>query len=297
MQCRVIECSAQRSNVVAPPMPPLMLTRHTVAASRVNADTLNTFGRLKQTQGERAEAERLYLRSLKLRQAWQPPASGADAVELEQLKQHAIAQSLVSLGNLQTEMADAEMASDAGSSADGAGAPSNETEASLVNEVRQWGDRVRAEATGTEDLLDEETAPDEGLPMATRRYRYAKARSYLEAAATAYVRGSSTGDMHPKVAWAYEGLGRLHEKEGNLQAALSGYERATQILSALQAHSDGKEMFQKELGIIQERQAALLQRTQRSRSRSTLNAGSGPSPTRSGTAAASTAEQETVDQV
>jgi len=57
--------------------------------------------------------------------------------------------------------------------------------------------------------------------------------------------------QHPKVAWAYEGLGRLHEKTGNAPAALDGYERAANILRSLQTHANGKELFQKELNALE----------------------------------------------
>ena len=45
----------------------------------------------------------------------------------------------------------------------------------------------------------------------------------MEAAKEAYIRGFS--EEHPKVAWAYKGLGSVHEKEGNLDAALGAYEQ------------------------------------------------------------------------
>ena len=198
------------------------------------ADSLNSLGRLKQQQRAFADAERHYRRSLQLRRNLQPDHTdtGAEkaAHELEQAqaKQQAIAQSLVSLGNLSIERGDA---------------------AAVEAEERAGG----ALEYGGGDL-----SPSSSLPA---KAHYAEARGHLEAAAAAYVKGSPAGEMHPKVAWAHEGLGRLAEKEGDVPAALSGYERAAQILRALHAHDEGKEMFRKELDAVEKKREALLQAT------------------------------------
>ena len=77
-------------------------------------------------------------------------------------------------------------------------------------------------------------APAAGGDARTRaRKHYAAARRHLEAARDAYVKGFHAD--HPKVAWALEGLGRLHEKCGDLAEALEAYRQASEIRRSAQA--------------------------------------------------------------
>ena len=73
----------------------------------------------------------------------------------------------------------------------------------------------------------------------------------------AYVRGFHDG--HPKVAWAHEGLGRLHEKEGDVKAAIAQFERATEIRRrAMEVNASGKmELFRNELEASERKSIAL----------------------------------------
>ena len=143
------------------------------------------------------EAEALYARSLAVRRDL---AEGDD--EAAKLKQQAIAQSLVSLGNLEIERSD--------------GAAS-----------------------------DYEAV----------RGHYEAARGHMEAAKEAYIKGFHAS--HPKVAWALEGLGKIHEKCGDDKAALKCYREAAEIRKQLQSKDDSKEMFTKELAYLEERRLAL----------------------------------------
>jgi len=74
---------------------------------------------------------------------------------------------------------------------------------------------------------------------------YDEARSWMEEAKEAYVQGFHA--QHPKVAWAIEGLGNIHEKQGNLAAAINAYKEATTIRQYAQSMDTSKEMFSKEL--------------------------------------------------
>ena len=74
----------------------------------------------------------------------------------------------------------------------------------------------------------------------------------------AYIKGFHAS--HPKVAWALEGLGKIHEKErkeGSLEAALKCYHEAAKIRQDLQSKDSSKEMFTKELAYLEERRLAL----------------------------------------
>lgn len=82
---------------------------------------------------------------------------------------------------------------------------------------------------------------------------YEQALEHLNAAKEAYVRGFH--ENHPKVAWALEGLGKVHEKMGNLTLAVAELKAASEIRSQLQAQTPGKQMFQKELGSLEQRLA------------------------------------------
>ena len=175
------------------------------------ADSLNSLGTLKQKQKAYDDAARHFERSLQIRQSVSPKPSSNEAERAQEAtaKQQAIAQSLVSLGNLAIERGDA-----AGDKAGDAAGESCEA-------------------------------------SACAKACYSEARGHLEASVTAYVRGFH--ETHPKVAWAHEGLGRLHEKEGNLDAALLAYDKAAQIRGALQSSNaaQGKELFAKELDALQ----------------------------------------------
>jgi len=63
------------------------------------------------------------------------------------------------------------------------------------------------------------------------------------------------------VAWAHEGLGRLHEKQGDVEAALASYEQAALVWRHVQSGEPSKQLFEKELGAVEQRRAALLARS------------------------------------
>ena len=67
-------------------------------------------------------------------------------------------------------------------------------------------------------------------------------------------------EHHPKVAWAHEGLGRLFEKQEDLDAALAAYAKAAAIRRALQAQAESKELFQAELSAIEARRKTIYSR-------------------------------------
>ena len=194
------------------------------------ADSLNALGTLKQKQRAFAQAEQHYTTSLELRRG------RGGATVSEAAREQAIAQSLVSLGNLATERADAlggAMAATTEGSAEG-GAPAEGGAAA----VAEGGATAEGGAEGKDASA-----------------LYAEARDYLEGAARCYV--NAGGALHPKVAWAYEGLGRLHEKMGELDAALAAFERAAEIRRALQSQDESKEMFSKELDHVEKQLARL----------------------------------------
>ena len=166
--------------------------------------SLNSLGELKKRQANYRDAEAHFERSLALRRAL--AVEGDDAT---QAKDMAIAQSLVSLGNLHTASSDA------------------------------------AAAKGESD---------------SSSFSYAQARNYLEEALVCYVRGAGGHEMHPRVAWAHEALGRLNQKEGHLDAALADFSRAEVIRVELQKRDDSKELFTKELTEIKQHTAELLKR-------------------------------------
>ena len=71
----------------------------------------------------------------------------------------------------------------------------------------------------------------------------------MEAAKVAYVNGFHP--MHPKVAWALEGLASLHEKRGEYTEALKAMREATEIRMNQEAKDAGKEQIQRELQKIE----------------------------------------------
>ena len=88
-------------------------------------------------------------------------------------------------------------------------------------------------------------------PQATRslesqkQKEYNKALGLLEQAKEAYILGFSEG--HPKVAWSLEGLGKVHQKMGNLRMAEQSWNEAIAIRRNLQSRDTNKQMFSKEL--------------------------------------------------
>lgn len=118
--------------------------------------------------------------------------------EQAKAKQQGMAQSFVSLGNLEIERGDAAVA---------------------------------------------EAASDDRLPPGAARQAgatfYLAARMHMEAARDAYVHGFSSS--HPKVAWALEGLAKIHEKCGDLGAALETYRQALHMHGVISwlAHTVG----------------------------------------------------------
>lgn len=53
------------------------------------------------------------------------------------------------------------------------------------------------------------------------------------------------------MAWAHEGIARVHMRKGELTLALEQYDRAMRIRTQLQESADGKELFNKELSELQ----------------------------------------------
>ena len=178
------------------------------------ADTLNSLGALSQKLQKYDAAAALYARSLELRRGRAVPA-GDD--EQAKAKQQGMAQSFVSLGNLEIERGDAAVA---------------------------------------------EAASDDKLPPGAARQAgatfYLAARMHMEAARDAYVHGFSSS--HPKVAWALEGLAKIHEKCGDLGAALETYRQASELRRKLQESDQSKNLFHKELTYVEERRLELSDR-------------------------------------
>ena len=83
----------------------------------------------------------------------------------------------------------------------------------------------------------------------------------MEAALQAYTVGFSA--HHPKVAWALEGLGKIREKQGRFEEALEAYKSASEVRHKLQQRDMSKEMFKKELQLLQEKQSALTSKVVR----------------------------------
>ena len=125
-------------------------------------DTLNGLGSLKQKQKAYHDAEKIFRRSLEIRERLPEGEDHGKA------KEQTIAQSLVSLGNLFIEMGDAFSAGN--------------------------GNGKSAAGRGVEE----------------QQVQYSKALEMLERAKEAYVKGFAEG--HPKVAWALEGMGKVHSK-------------------------------------------------------------------------------------
>ena len=78
-----------------------------------------------------------------------------------------------------------------------------------------------------------------------KQREYGKALDLLEQAKTAYELGFFEG--HAKVAWALEGMGKVHQKMGNLRQAQLSWDAAISIRRALQSRDNSKQMFSKEL--------------------------------------------------
>ena len=93
---------------------------------------------------------------------------------------------------------------------------------SLGNLEIERGDAAVAEAAAGESV-----SPN-GARKAGVAY-YEVARTHMEASRDAYVQGFSSS--HPKVAWALEGLAKIHEKCGDLGAALETYRQVSQLLT------------------------------------------------------------------
>ena len=54
-------------------------------------------------------------------------------------------------------------------------------------------------------------------------------------------------DVHPKVAWALEGLAKAHQKNGEYREAQAAWEEAIAIRNQVQEASTGKQLFSAEL--------------------------------------------------
>ena len=162
--------------------------------------------------GPRAKFEAAVREAAEWHERGGPPPRAADAPaevwsdDEAHDKDMAVAQSLVSLGNLHTERGD---------------------------KAQEAGESAQAKAS------------------------YAKARGFLEESKDCYVRGAGGQEMHPRVAWALEALGRLNEKEGNIDDALTCFEKATDIRTQLQKRDESIECFTKELADNQSKMADL----------------------------------------
>jgi len=176
------------------------------------SDTLNSLGMLKQRQCEYAEAERHYTHSLEVRRALSEGGDKAKTKEKWQL----VAQSLVSLGNLFSEIGDSKAA--------GGVAQQHSLELKPLH--------PSAEESRSCTLLSKEEL-------------YRHALEVLEEARSAYTKGFSPG--HPKVAWALEGMAKVHQKVGDLRSAQEAMSGALAIRHSLQRHDTGKHLFTKEL--------------------------------------------------
>ena len=204
------------------------------------ADSLNSLGSLKQRQRRYDEAQRHYARSLELRQRTRPQVhkGGADAED-----------------GLAGD-------SSAGGSAKDDGMASPDTAAKAEKMQQQM---IAQSLVSLGNLAIERGDAERGdgdEPSAAAKAFYGTARSHFEAALQAYVRGFHDG--HPKVAWAHEGLGRSHEKEGNVKAAIAQFERATEIRRrAMEVNSSGKmELFRNELEASERKSIALRSSSQ-----------------------------------
>ena len=71
--------------------------------------------------------------------------------------------------------------------------------------------------------------------------------------------------VSPKVAWALEGLAKVHQKLGDFRAAQQAWEAAIAIRNQLQESSTGKELFSAELEKAQQSMEALSQRRTQAR--------------------------------
>jgi len=72
-----------------------------------------------------------------------------------------------------------------------------------------------------------------------------RALEMLEKSKEAYIKGFYDG--HPKVAWAWEGMGNTFEKMGRLREAQAAWTQAIAIRRNLQLKDNSKQMFTKEL--------------------------------------------------
>ena len=95
------------------------------------------------------------------------------------------------------------------------------------------------------------SAPASAEASATATEFYATALSHLQQAKEAYEIGFQP--QHPKVAWALEGIGRVHFKRGSLRLAQAAWDEAIKIRTSLQEGASGKQMFSKELLNAQQR--------------------------------------------
>ena len=71
------------------------------------------------------------------------------------------------------------------------------------------------------------------------------ALKHLEGAKEMYKKGFN--DVHPKVAWALEGLAKAHQKNGEYREAQAAWEEAIAIRNQVQEASTGKQLFSAEL--------------------------------------------------
>lgn len=159
------------------------------------ADTLNSLGMLRIKQKRPEEAHTFFLRSLEVR----------NELPEAKVKQQAIAQSYVSLGNLAIERGDA--------------------------------------------------AAKAKMPKLASQF-YVHAVEDLRSSQAAYIRGFSA--EHPKVAWALEGLAKVHLKLHALSEAQAAVEEAITIRQRIQASDPTKEMFKKELSSALELKGEIL---------------------------------------
>ena len=188
----------------------------TAGAEDRMATMLNSLGTLKQRQKCMLDAEKYYAKSLELRRR----------MGSSQQAHRDRAQSYTSLGNLFVDMGDAAKKAADGEGGEGGGGGGG------------GGGSSSSSGGG-------------GMGGATASEFYATALSHLQHAKEAYEIGFQP--QHPKVAWALEGIGRVHFKQGSLRLAQAAWDEAIKIRTSLQAGASDKQMFSKELLNAQQR--------------------------------------------
>merc|ERR1719359_2679710 len=72
-----------------------------------------------------------------------------------------------------------------------------------------------------------------------------RALEYLLSAEEMYMRGFT--ENHPKVAWALEGIAKVHHQRGDLRQSAMFFEKAIALRKQIQDSGNGKKLFVEEL--------------------------------------------------